>query len=299
VWFEGACDASGAVEIDDRRLAVVDDEDDVIRVYDAQRGGRPLFEHDFSQRLGPHPRLRAESDFEAATRWNDQAFFLSSHARTRKGALDPDRFVFFASELPTSARAPAVSGRPYRSLLADMLKDPRLAALGLEAAARLAPKDPGGLNLEGLTAAPDGSFWIGFRNPVPAGRALLVRLQNPREVLAGRPARFGEPVRLDLGGLGIRALTWFRSNLVLMAGPSTEDGPFRLYVFDGSRAEVVPEVAFGDLVPEGFFSPDSAKQLLVLSDDGSRLIDGKRCKKLRDPSRKRFRGQWVEPRLTQ
>lgn len=294
VWFEGACDASGAVEVDRGRLAVADDEDDVIRVYDAKRGGPPLFQHDFSQRLGARDRPGVESDFEAATRWNDHAFFLSSHGRTRKGALDRDRFVFFASEIPTSARAPALVGQPYRSLLRDMLKDPRLKGLGLEAAALVAPKEPGGLNIEGLTAAPDGSFWIGFRNPVPEGRALLVRLKNPPEVLAGRPARFDEPVRLELGGLGIRALTALRSDVLLVAGPSSEAGPFRLYRYDGrTRAEVLPAVDFGDLNPEGFFSPDSANQVLVLSDDGSRQIDGKRCKKLKDSTRKRFRGKWL------
>jgi hypothetical protein len=39
VVFEGTCDASGAVPLDARRFAVADDENNVIRIYDAERGG--------------------------------------------------------------------------------------------------------------------------------------------------------------------------------------------------------------------------------------------------------------------
>src|SRR4051812_31397526 len=42
VSFVGACDASGAVPIDERHFAVADDEDNVIRVYDAVAGGKPV-----------------------------------------------------------------------------------------------------------------------------------------------------------------------------------------------------------------------------------------------------------------
>src|SRR5690606_15608234 len=35
VEFEGACDASGAVPVDEMHFAVADDEDNVLRVYDA------------------------------------------------------------------------------------------------------------------------------------------------------------------------------------------------------------------------------------------------------------------------
>src|ERR1041384_1457792 len=40
--FTGMCDASGAVPLDDHLFAVADDEDNVLRVYDADRGGSPL-----------------------------------------------------------------------------------------------------------------------------------------------------------------------------------------------------------------------------------------------------------------
>jgi hypothetical protein len=296
IWFEGACDASGAVEVDQHRLAVADDEDNVIRIYDANRGGPPLFQHDFSEKIGSTDKDKFESDIEAATRLGQHAFFLTSHGRTSKGKLDLNRFLFFASELPHRARAPRLFGQPYRSLLSDMLKDPRLARFGLEAAAQRAPKEPGGLNIEGLTASSDGSFWVGFRSPVPEGRALLVRLLNPLKVLQGQSTQFSDPVLLDLGGLGVRALTSFRSQILIMAGPASEAGPSRLYRFDeAARAAHALDVSFGGLNPEAFFSPEQRDELLVLSDDGTQRYDGKRCKKLEDERVKRFRGIWVKP----
>lgn len=298
IWFEGACDASGAVELDALRLAVADDEDNVIRIYDANRGGPPLFQHDFSKKIGSSTKDRFESDIEAATRHGQHAFFLTSHGRTSKGKLDANRLLFFASELPHRTRAPRLFGKPYRSLHSDMLKDPRLARFGLQAALRLAPKEPGGLNIEGLTAARDGSFWIGFRSPVPEGRALLVRLLNPLKVLQGQPAQFSEPVLLDLGGLGVRALTSFRSQILIMAGPPSEAGPSRLYQFDeATRMPRVLDVDFEGLNPEAFFSPEQRDELLVLSDDGTQRYGGKPCKRLKNQNLKRFRGLWVKPAL--
>ena len=34
-------------------------------------------------------------------------------------------------------------------------------------------------------------------------------------------------------------------------------------------------------------------EILLLSDDGTVEIDGKECKRLDDPDRKRFRGRWI------
>jgi hypothetical protein len=51
VVFEGACDASGAVPIDRRHFAVADDEDSVLRVYDAWAGGPPILRVDVADAI--------------------------------------------------------------------------------------------------------------------------------------------------------------------------------------------------------------------------------------------------------
>jgi hypothetical protein len=53
-----------------------------------------------------------------------------------------------------------------------MDRDPRLRRFHLAAAAHRPAEAPDGLNIEGLAATPAGSLLIGFRNPLPGGRAL-------------------------------------------------------------------------------------------------------------------------------
>lgn len=295
VVFIGACDASGAVELDEKHFVVADDEDNVLRVYDVDRGGPPLYEVNVSEDLSLDDPLEAESDLEAATRLGDLAYFLASHARTSKGKRDPNRILFFATKMPQPGQKVDVVGSPCHTLLDDMLSEPRLARFDLQAAAELAPKKPGGFNLEGMTAQPDGSLLIGFRSPVPEGRALLIKLLNPREVLDGARAVFSDPLSLDLGGLGVRALSEHRGQQLIVGGPSGEGGLFQLFRFDGvATATPIPGLLFRGYGPEGMFTSDQRDEVLLLSDDGTRLVGTKACKKLKVASQKSFRGVWVK-----
>src|SRR5436190_1450267 len=71
-------------------------------------------------------------------------------------------------------------------------------------AAKKAPKEEGGLNIESLCAVGE-TLYIGFRNPIPNGKALIVPLVNPSAVVdEGKPAQLGKPILIDLGGLGLR-----------------------------------------------------------------------------------------------
>jgi hypothetical protein len=297
VTFTGMCDASGAVALSAELFAVADDEDNVIRVYDARRGGSPLRSVD----LSPGLKLRTkpgegapETDIEAATRLGALAFWLTSHGRSASGKLKPERHRFFATELPVTERPFEIVGVPYERLLEDLIADPRYAAFGLAAASERAPKDKGGLNMEGMTARAEQGLFIGFRSPVPDGKALIATLLNPEQVVRGvAPPSFGPPVRLDLGGLGVRALFLWRGRYLIIAGDVGDWRRSRLYVWDGARASRRLSHDLGALNPEGFFSTDALGEVMLLSDDGTRRIDGHECKRLKDPRRKRFRGVWI------
>ena len=295
VTFEGACDASGAVPIDERHFAVADDEDNVIRVYDALLGGKPVRRTNLSKQIDLE--RKSESDIEAATLWNGRAYWLSSHARTAHGELDPNRSLLITTDLPSLDAHVEVQGQVYRHLLDDLEQSPALQRYDLRHAAELAPKEPGGLNLEGLTAMPDGALLIGFRSPVPAGKALLVPLLNPEAALDAGPLRFGEPIELDLAGLGVRSLSFWHGSYLIAAGPAGSHGPHRLYRWRGPGAvpELVAEAPFTDANPEAFFTAEGNAEILVLSDDGNRKIRGKPCKKLDHKGHKRFRGLWLKP----
>jgi hypothetical protein len=158
VYFEGACDASGAVPLDARHFAVADDEDSILRIYAAERGGPPLYTVDVSGDLGlaakrdkhkkqpkreTKRRKLPETDIEAATAMGDRAYWITSHARTKSGKRDPARFKFFATAFPTLKNAQQAIGTPYTALVDDMLSDPRLATLGLDRAVEY-PRRKGG-----------------------------------------------------------------------------------------------------------------------------------------------------------
>jgi hypothetical protein len=294
VEFEGACDASGAVPVDETHFAVADDEDNVLRVYDAVHGGDAVRKTNLAKQISL--KKKGEADIEAATSIGGRAFWLTSHGRNSKGNEDPNRSLVITTELPSVDEKIDVEGEVYRELLQDLEREPALARYDLKAASELAPKEPGGLNIEGLTATPDGKLLVGFRSPVPGGKALIVPIENAEALYtAGKPV-FGAPIELGLGGLGVRSLSWWRGAYLIAAGPTADGGPARLYRWrgPGSEPQLAAEAAFADANPEAFFTAESNDEILVLSDDGARDIGGKACKKLKGKKNKRFRGLWLK-----
>jgi hypothetical protein len=305
VTFTGMCDASGAVSVDDKRFAVANDEDNVVRVYDAQKGGAPLQAQDLSADLPlrkngskgakAKPRKDPESDIEAATLLKDTAYWLTSHGRNSKGKVKAARFIVFATSLPRAGEPLAVLGQPYQGMLQDFVTTESLRVLDLGAASERAPKQEGALNVEGLTSTADGNgMYIGLRNPLHKGRAILIPWSNPKDVVGkGSRAQLGAPVFLDLGGQGIRSLSWWRGQYLIVAGHYADGGRSHLYTWDGQGTPQRLPVDFTNFNPEGFFTPEGRDQILVMSDDGNVQHDGTVCKDLEDPAQKRFRARWV------
>jgi len=183
-------------------------------------------------------------------------------------------------------------------LLSDLIRDPKLKPFKLAEASGREPKARGALNIEGLSGTPDGHLLIGFRNPIPDGKALLVPMLNPDQVIHGRPAKLGDPILLDLGDLGIRDLAYWDGKYLIIAGPY--DGKGQSYVSEWSggtaRPRRVKHAHLKNLNPEAIiFYPDKGwEQIQLLSDDGRRLVNGKPCKEC-DPGQQRFRSAWLTP----
>jgi hypothetical protein len=304
VLFTGMCDASGAVPLSAHTFAVADDEDNVLRVYDADRGGVALYERDISEGIGIPARPRkdpslppkppAEADIEAATRHGELALWLTSHSRNSKGKLKPERLRFFATNLPSDADELQVVGHAYSALIDDLSADPRYASFELQAAAEHAPKTAEGLNIEGMTERAQGGVLIGLRAPNPGGKALLFALENPVQVLEGAPPSFGPPILLELAGLGVRALSRWHDRYLIVAGDWGDTQPSRLFTWDGTSSQAQAlALSLEHFNPEGFFSPEERAAFMLLSDDGSETSAGERCKDLEDRNQKHFRGRWV------
>lgn len=293
--YSEMCDASAAVAIAPDLFIVANDEDNTLRGYRIGTAA-PVFGVKLQDFLG----AQKEADIEGAARVGDRIYWIASHGRNKEGKPRPDRLTFFATHVATANGSTTVTpeGKPYRELLRDLIQ-PVLAARGFPNASSQAPESKDGLNIEGL-AASDAGLFIGFRNPLPKGKALVVELTNPAEVIADPAARAktGRIFELDLDGRGIRSLEALPANggFAIVAGSFDDTPNFALYRWSGKdeapvKIDVTPVADFN---PEALFvdaaaSGTSPLKLALLSDDGDVVIGGVPCKELTDPAKKRFK----------
>lgn len=295
----GCCDASAAVAVSSNLFILANDEDNSLRVYRRDRAGAPVQAFQAGAFLRVDPR-KPETDLEAAARVGDRIYWITSHGRNRKGESRESRHRFFATTFHVNEKG-AVElksvGVPYTRLLNDFVQDRRLAKFNLLEASLRAPKEQGGLNIEGLCATTNGELLIGCRNPIPNGRALIVPLKNPGELIQGKPATFGDPILLDLDELGIRDMALVGRRIMIIAGPFDAKGHFHLYDWDGRSTEPrkIPATHFRDVTPEALvvYPGTPPNEFQILSDDGTRKMAGVDCKKIADPAHKWFRSYWA------
>lgn len=274
---EGSCDASGAVALPGdgfgERVLMVDNDASFVRVFavgdpaPGPQAGLPL--------QAPEDTPRA-FDIEAATWLDGAALFVGSLSRADDGTPDPDRWHFLSIAVDEDADGTPrleTSGSSRRLLAGLAALDADLAAAIGDADTPdpdLAP-EKGGINLEGMSVTADGAaLFLGFRNPVPDGQSLLVKLLNPTAVLFldAEPV-FETPLRLDLGGLGIRSLEYAPAAgaYFIVAGPVGPTGAFDIFRWvEGTAPEPVPgaRAALANL-------PGFAPEGLVIDQSGTRL----------------------------
>lgn len=340
--YHGASDASAAVALNNEMFIVADDENNILRVYKTTCGSLPVFSYDLTQFLSIEPE-HPEADIEGATMTGDRIYWISSHGRNKDGEMRPNRYRFFATSVKVENENVTIRpvGKPCKTLVHALIRAENMRHLGLGQATQfdalkltkkqrkeLAPKEKG-LNIEGLCASADGrTIYIGFRNPQPYSRAtsrpsaLVVPLNNPSEVIEkqAQPV-FGDPMLWDLEGLGIRSMEYstYHKAYFIIAGPHNEQPIFALYRWAGAKDTppvLVRQIQIGEdnFTPEALVSfagsPENCARFLLLSDDGSllinvsgpsecmkgKLIETGKClnKYLTDQNKKFFRGSWLK-----
>jgi hypothetical protein len=233
----------------------------------------------------PSPGSKVEVDIEAVTTAGDRVFLIGSASLKRKKPKQGDHSGKRLEEIVPASGA----GADYSNYVYELVaragsgdfpdfelvgaRDARELLLGLPLVATFkdVPSKDNGLDVEGAVVHGD-YFYFGLRGPVLRGRALVVRTR--------RDFSGAEPYTLDLGGLGVRALTYAgggdKAGLYILAGPTLErTDEFVLYRF--AIGEKSPsDVRTSDLVsvasvpstdkkrPEGLFELGS--ELCVLSD---------------------------------
>lgn len=321
-WPIGGADASALETLGPNHVLAAIDEDQVLRIWPIDRSGPPVRAFDLTPFLGltdfgggGQPR---EVDFEAMTRRGARIIVIGSHGNAASGALRPNRRRIAAVEIGGTAPDWTLShvGR-YDGLREDLLAwdaanghglGANALGLAASAAAGVPPEAPGGggFNLEGLAIAPDGATaLLGFRAPLqPPGErrlALIVPLANLDALIAGNPApgpaQFGAPIRLDLGGLGVRSIECAADGCLIVAGSADGEGPFRLFRWSGlaSDAPVRLDSNLSGQRPEGLAlaAPSTAVgvPIVLASDLGDTVFygDGIAAKDLPEPLWRKFR----------
>ena len=188
-----------------------------------------------------------------------------------------------------------------------MINETKLGKYDLKKSSEIPPKEKGGLNIEALCANLDGYLLIGFRNPIPNGKALIIPFLNPKEVvMEGHKAEFDKPMELELDGLGIRSMEYFEflRYYIIVAGPyfSSEcSSDFKIFKWSGKPTDSPLEITFSTGLADNF-NPEAIvvfsnikNRVLLISDDGSIKRKGKKpCKKLKHKNEnKYFRSIWI------
>jgi hypothetical protein len=297
IAFSGACDASGALSLPGGRLLVVDDEDSELLLY-AETGGAPLARLDLVPFLDL-PKAKQEADLEAAAVWQGRIVLMGSHGRTRTAKAAPARQRLVPLGLTDGGGAEvqlASAGTTFGGLIPLLLAAPELAPFDLATAETRSPKTEGGLNIEGISELPDGRLLLGLRSPLaPDGRAIMVPLGGVAEMFQGGQPTIGSPILLDLGGRGIRELARVGDTVYLAAGDTfAHVVPSALYRWREGEGATPLAVDVGRLNIEGLV-PLADGALLVITDEGSRLVDGVACKKLEDRGARGFAAHRLEP----
>ncbi len=298
IHYAGISNPSGAVALDSRRFIVADDEDNLLRIYDRDITAQPLqviaLKDVFKNAIIDGEDL--EIDLEGATLLNDTFFWIGSHSTSRKGSFRPARQRLLAMQIKPDNDGQYSAGKTgsiYTRLIADLEQDKRFDKYHFSKAKTLLPKAMGGLSIEGLATTPENGLLIGFRNPLNGGiekngrlkkgRALLVLLLNPFDVISGLAARFGDPIELNLGGYGVRDIVLRKKHkYLIVAGPYhdnevTEDHKYektKLYSWSSKSGKLkeLKKIDLKDMnIESAFFYPENNDTIQLLSDDGKLL----------------------------
>jgi hypothetical protein len=275
VPHSGAQDGSAGVSVGDGHFVAATDENNVLRLYssDTSGPGKELLDLNLLLEFPQEEGEFKECDLEGAARMGDSIFWIGSHGLNKKGHVKESRRVLFATTITGSGADVhlAVKGKPCKSLMDSLMAIPEL-----KSAAAIKPEEKGGLNIESLCAK-GNALLIGFRNPVSDQGALVVPLLNPLDVIEGKPPVLGESFRLNLEGRGIRDMTSWQGQFLIVAGDfqdrTAEDAKKpKLFKWSGDpkQSPVPMEGDLGDLNPEAAltYGPEGKEKLQLLSDDG-------------------------------
>jgi hypothetical protein len=264
-YLAGTGNLSSAIDVGSGYILTIDDENDLIRLYNPAGSGEPVTSWD-PQGWGV-TSAPGEIDFESAARVGNDVYFLGSMSNDSGGDFVADRDTLLKATISgTGASTSLTYDGAYYHLEDDVVawSKSNNNALGIDKGS--ADSNYGGsgtkdghltssLNVEGLEFAPGSTTtaYLGLRGPLQGtgstAKAVLLPVTDLTSLITGTTplgpgqATFGTAIQLALGGRGIREIRKNASNQYLISAGQTdgsgnsEGNTFVLYSWDGSAAD--------------------------------------------------------------
>ena len=306
-WFYGSSDASAIADVGKGCFFVADDETNILRLYNSELSGMPLYEVDATSWAGG--KSGEEYDVEGASVSDDgkTIYWTTSFSNNKSGKEKPYRNRVFSTKLTGEGANAKLSSGAYSTKMRDAL-----IAFGdnngwnFTASAsfkdKMIPKRIDGFNIEGLSLKKGGgAAYIGFRapcvplkgvTPTSSNRkyAVMAVVNNFEAMLSGSgesktAPQVGAPILFDFGGLGIRAMERVGDYYVIIAGLFKGGGKPKAYLWDGAiNADAAPftagdghltemDIDMTDLVQdEGDGEVEGHPEALTIRQDGDDII---------------------------
>lgn len=298
--LEEISDASCVIALDKDVIAVGEDETNKIKIYNPSVSIKPLYSYSLKTIWPQFPEK--EIDLEAVTKIDNLTYWMGSHSRNSKGELKKKRHYLFALKFSGKEKKykPELVGRPFTNFVTGLVSDERLKKLDLEDLSeknnkKRAAKTNTGFNIEGLTywldpVSQQKKLLVGLRSPVFKKKAIIIPIENPYGITYGDAPLYGAPIFWNLGSRGIRSIEYdpTRNLHLIIAGSCDTSKNFSLYSWSGKlkdKPKQVKNLNLDDLNVEGLtiFSDNS---ILLVSDDGGMLVNGKKQKDLAKAGKK-------------
>jgi len=267
--FYNIFEPSGATTLDDGKVLIAEDSGSVKALKLVEFGANGKLTELGSLYIPKKlkKRFKKIEDLEAITSRNSLVYAITSHSlnREHKRKKSREKLVMF-----TYDDGKMVDLHMYDKLKEDLLKAfPQLFE-------NIFHIDD--LNIEGLSIDEDGGLLIGLRAPLSKFKAIIIKLRNPQELITKKEeAKFDKPIFLDLGGRGIRDITYDKDKrgFWIIAGSIDERGvgSFSLYFWNKHKNKVTylknqPDLGYAEGIT--VIHNDKSASLFIVEDNGKR-----------------------------
>lgn len=265
MYYHGTANATASASIDNTYMVVANNLDETLNVYRRDQSGESITSLNVTRLLELPDRNNDDSypvvDIEGGTQIGNRQYWIGSHSNSDNGRRQKNRYRLFATETQGQGDDIQLSFVGYYGGLIDDLSEWGKQYGYTIGKNDVRPDVPDGFNIEGFTIAPDGqTAYIGLRTPIiireSSTSAVIVPLNNFASWFNnGNPsgsASFGDPIELNLGGLGIRGMECNGNGCLIIAGAIDNNDDFALYTWTGNRNDqpVLRNVDLSDWEPE-------------------------------------------------